>query len=157
MTLYAIVLFTHSLLRWLVLVLAVLVLVRSFLAWRRNGAWRAEDNRLHASLVGLVDLQFVIGLVLYAFLSPMSQAFWQDIGAAMKGPILRFYGMEHVVTMLVAIVVLHIGRKRSTRATTDALRHRRVWTSTLAALLLIAIGIPWPGMPYGRPLFRGLW
>jgi hypothetical protein len=40
--------------------------------------------------------------------------------------------------------------------TVDSLRHRRVWTTTLFALLIIAAALPWLGFRYGRPLLRRL-
>lgn len=156
MTLYALALFAHSQLRWLILALGLLVFARSLVAWRQGRAWQPRDERLHVALVTVVDTQFLLGLVLYGLLSPLSRLFWMDIGAAMKEPSLRFYGLEHVLGMIVGIAILQVGRTRSTRAPTAALRHRRVWTSTLAALAVIAIAIPWPFLKYGRPLFRGL-
>lgn len=154
MTLYSIVLFAHSWLRWVALVLAVLVLVRSFAGWRQQQPWRPLDERLHVFLVATIDTQLLLGLLLYAFLSPLSMLFWQDIGAAMKESSIRFYGVEHVFSMILAIAVLHIGRARSKRAASDTLQHRLVFLTVLVALVLIAIGIPWPGLPYGRALFR---
>jgi hypothetical protein len=156
-TLYSLALFTHSLLRWLIVLLGLVVCLRSFAAWRRGRAWLPLDERLHVALVGSVDAQFLLGLVLYGLLSPLSRAFWTATAAAMKDPLLRFYGLEHVVMALLGVAVLHVGRKRSMRAGTTTLRHRRVWTFTLAALLIIAAAIPWPGLAYGRPLFRPLW
>ncbi len=153
---YTLALFVHSGLRWVILALAVLMIVRSFAAWRQRRAWHALDERLHVALVGLLDLQMLIGLVTYALLSPFVRAFWSDIAIAMKQSGLRFYGIEHVVAMVAAVAVLHIGRKRSMQSPNDAVRHRRVWTTTLAALAIIVLSIPWPGLPYGRPLFRGL-
>jgi hypothetical protein len=156
-TFYTLALFTHSLLRWVVLALAVIVLVRAFAAWRSGRAWLPTDERLYAALLGSVDLQFLIGLLIYALLSPLSRAFWTETAVAMKDPILRFYGLEHVLGMIIAITVLHIGRARSKKADSDALRHRRAWISVLAALLIMGASIPWPGTPQGRPLLRPLW
>jgi hypothetical protein len=156
-TFYALTLFLHSLLRWVLLALAVFVCLRSFIGWLRRRTWQPLDERLHVALVGVVDTQFLLGLVLYGLLSPFSRTFWLNIATGMKDPILRFYGIEHVFAMLIAVTVLHIGRKRSTQAATGVLRHRRAWTSILAALAIMAVSIPWPDLPYGRPLFRPLW
>jgi cation transport ATPase len=92
--------------------------------------------------------------MLYIFLSPMASAFFSDVGNAMKEPALRFFGVEHIAGMIVAITILHIGRARSKKAGTPRLRHRRVWVSTLIALTVIAASIPWPFLRYGRPLLR---
>jgi hypothetical protein len=154
--LYAIVLFAHSLLRWVILPAAVFLCVRSFLAARNGRSWGRGDEKLHVVLVSTIDLQFLLGLLLYAFLSPFSRAFFEDVQGSMKDAGVRFFAVEHVIGMLIAIVVLHIGRARSKRATADARRHRVVWITTLIALVLILLSIPWPGFPYARPLLRGL-
>jgi hypothetical protein len=101
-------------------------------------------------------VQLLVGLVLYALLSPFARAFFAAPALAMKDPVLRFFGVEHTVTMLIAVVVLHVGRSRSKRAPTPRLRHRRAWTLTLAALLLMLIAVPWPFLDVGRPLLRML-
>jgi hypothetical protein len=154
MTLYSVALFVHSYLRWIVLALALVVLVRFFLAWRSGRAWSPGDNSLHGAFVGIVDIQFTIGLLLYVWLSPLTTASFGDMGAAMRDPVLRFFTVEHVASMVVAITLIHITRGRSKRARTDTLRFRSIWISTLVALLIIAASIPWSFFPYARPLFR---
>ncbi len=153
---YRMMLFGHSYLRWIVILLALYVLVRSFLAWRRAGEWGRGDEKLSVALVGLVDVQLLIGLALYFFLSPLSKAFLGDAGAAMKDPLLRFFGMEHLFGMLIAVALFHVGRAKAKRAESAARKHKLTWGFVLAALLVAAIAIPWPGMKYGRPLLRGM-
>lgn len=156
MTLYGFVLFTHSWLRWAVLLAAVLVCARSFAASRSGRSWGRGDERLHVALVSVLDLQLLLGLVLYLSLSPFSRAFFDDYRMGMEDPVVRFFGLEHVLAMVVAITIVHVGRVRSKRQTEGAGRHRVVWVSTLIALLLIFVSIPWPVFPYARPLLRGL-
>lgn len=153
---YRMILFGHSYLRWFVLLLAVLVFFRSLLAWRRGGEWGRTDDKLSVALVSLVDLQLLVGLGLYVFLSPVTRAFVSDAGGAMKDPLLRFFGMEHAFGMLIALVLFHIGRAKAKRAETGVRKHKLAWSFTLAALLVTVIAIPWPGLKYGRPLLRGL-
>jgi hypothetical protein len=154
MTIYQYALFGHSWLRWIVLLLALVVLLRALQGWWSGRIWSSLDEQLHVALTGAVDLQFLIGLLLYLWLSPLPRAFYQGLSASTKEPILRFYGLEHFIGMLVAVAVIHIGRKRSQKAPLVSARHRRVFTWTLAALLVMAASIPWPDMVYGRPLFR---
>ncbi len=156
MTLYGFVLFSHSLLRWVVLLAVVLACARSFLAARRGRAWGRGDERLHVALVSVLDLQLLLGIALYVVLSPFSRAFLDDFRQGMADPVVRFFGIEHGLAMVVAIAVVHVGRVRSKRLAEDARRHRVVWVSTLIALLLILLSIPWPVFPYARPLLRGL-
>ena len=156
MTAYEIALFVHSYLRWIVVITGLLLCIRSFTAWRSERNWEQVDERLHVALVAAFDTQFTIGLLLYVFLSPLPWAFFADLSNNIKEPTLRFFGMEHVIAMLVATAIVHVGRVQSKRAATDSLRHRRIWTTTLFALLIIGAAIPWPGFRHGRPFLRGL-
>jgi len=62
---YPIALLVHSWARWAVLGLLVAVVIR---AWRGRtgfGSWTPLDERLHVALVGVTDLQLLVGLWLY--------------------------------------------------------------------------------------------
>ena len=155
MQMYEAVLVLHSYLRWLVLALLIAVSVRSYLALRAGRGWLDSDDRLHSALIQAFDTQMLLGLVLYLFLSPWSQVFLADTRHGLKDSTLRFFGLEHIAMMLMALVVIHVARVRSKRASTPLLRHRRVLRGTLLALVLVLVAVPWPGLPYGRPLFRG--
>jgi mono/diheme cytochrome c family protein len=156
MTVHEIVLVIHSYLRWLVLALLLLASARSFRRWQTRADWDGTDERLHAAAIGSVDLQFTLGLLLYAVLSPLPGAFFADVARGMKVGPLRFFGMEHALGMLIATAIVHVGRSRSKRTLDSGLRHRRVWVSTLIGVLVIAASIPWPGRSSARPLLRGV-
>jgi hypothetical protein len=156
MSVYAFTLLTHSYLRWLIVAVGLLLLARTALGWARSSNWVEADERLHTIFVALIDTQFTLGIVMYLFLSPISHAFFAQPGLGMKQPVLRFFGMEHAVAMVVAVSIVHIGRSRSKKAATPRLRQSRTCISVLVALLLIAVSIPWPFLPYGRPLLRGV-
>ena len=156
MNVYGWVLFAHSYLRWFILVAMLLLLVRSAVGAARGSSWNEADERLHVINLSLLDLQFLLGLLLYVFLSPWVRTFYADVGAAMKDSVLRFYGLEHVFTMLLVLALMHISRVRSKRATHPKQRYLRVAVSTSIALVLILVSIPWPGRRYGRPLLRGI-
>ena len=91
-----------------------------------------------------VDTQMLVGLILYGVLSPLTWAAFSNMGAAMKDPTLRFYAVEHVVMMVIAIALVHIGRTRVQKATSDAAKHRTAAIFFGLALVLILAGIPWP-------------
>jgi hypothetical protein len=150
---YPTVLFLHSWVRWAALILLVVVVVRAWQGRTGFGAWLPLDERLHTALVAVFDLQFLIGLLLYAA-SPFARAFIGDIGANIGNRELRFFGLEHVTMMLAAVAFVHIGRARSKAVTDERLRFRRVFAWTLAALIFVLSSIPWPFFPAARPLFR---
>jgi len=153
-SLYAIVLFAHSYVRWAVLLAAGFMGVLSFVAWRKGAEWSPTHERWHKVLLSLADTQFTLGALLYVWLSPISAAFFADFRNSVHDHVLRFFGLEHVAMMVFAVAALHIGRGRSKAAPTPKLRHRRVWVSCLLFLSLAGSSIPWPGLRHGRPLFR---
>ncbi len=150
---YVFTLLTHSWLRYLVLFFGVFLLVTSFVAMRRGRSWAAVDERAHVRFLAVLDVQTLLGLLLYFVLSPFTAATFADLGAAMKNPALRFFGVEHILTMLLAVVVAHVGRVRSKKREGGA-RHRTTFVTQCAWLLLTLSAIPWPGLDIGRPLFR---
>jgi hypothetical protein len=150
---YVAVLFTHSWLRWLVLILGFALLVASARALLRKRKWSSRLENLHKVFLGALDLQFILGLLLYFWLSPIAAAARSNMSVAMKEPTLRFFGLEHVVTMLLAIIVAHVGRVVSKRKSGRPQLRRTAITQALWFLLTLA-AIPWPGLDIARPLFR---
>lgn len=145
---YTIVLTLHSWVRWLVLVGGIAALVGMV---RRDGAGHALPERAHRGFIHLVNIQFTLGLVLYLALSPWVRAAWADLGAAMSDPVLRFFGIEHVVGMTIAVSAAHMSLVWRTKIP----RGRRwVIGAQLCWLLVTVASIPWPFLPYGRAFFR---
>ncbi len=151
---YPAVLALHSWLRWVVLIAGLIALVRGLSGWASGRPWSRADNGVGAAFVGALDLQLLLGLLLYAWLSPVTWSAFSDMGGAMRNSMLRFWAVEHLFGMLIAIAVAHVGRARLRRAPVDARRHRIVTISVGIALLIMLATIPWPGMPYARPLLR---
>jgi len=151
---YSSVLLVHSWLRWAVLLLCLAALVRAVDGMRSRRGWDAGDERVSRLFVISVDLQMLLGLVLYFLLSPLSRAALGDFRGAMRDPILRYWGVEHAFGMIVAIALIHAGRARARRTTDAALKHRRTAVFFMLALIAMLASIPWPGMPNARPLFR---
>jgi uncharacterized membrane protein YozB (DUF420 family) len=147
---YSIVIFLHSILRWLVLVFAVLAIVRSWQA--RGGAYTKAHRTSSTLFVATLHTNVVLGLVLYFLLSPTTQLAFSDIGAAMKTSALRFFLVEHAVGMLLAVVIATIGSAKIKRGKTDEEKHGRTLAYYGITLLLIFGSIPWPFYKAGRPL-----
>ena len=98
-------------------------------------------------------LKLLLGLLLYFVWNPTVASALADFGAAMKNAPLRYFAVEHAATMLLAIVIAHVGRARSRRKEGRA-RYRSVLITTALWLLLTLAAIPWPGLDIARPLFR---
>jgi hypothetical protein len=141
---YSLTLVIHSWLRWA-------VLAAGLAAALRGGSDRADTGGKWFTI--LLDVQFLLGLLLYFALSPITGAALEDFGAAMRVPQLRFFAVEHTFGMVIAITLAHIGRARLRKAA-PAKRGRTALIFYGLALVVILASIPWPGMPAGRPLFR---
>ncbi|TKC97262.1 c-type cytochrome [Polyangium fumosum] len=152
--LYPIVLTLHSWLRWIVLGLGLAAAVASARARARSGPYKHFHDRLGLFFVAALDLQITLGLVMYLWLSPMTHLAFQDPAGAMRSSALRFFLVEHAFSMVLALACAHVGRVRVRRSTSDADKHKRAaWGAGLAVVCLL-VGIPWPFMPYARPLAR---
>ena len=133
----------HDALRWLLLVSLVVTLVKYLAGWFGNHPWKKADNILGIVYTSLMDLQLLTGLVLYFFLSPITKLALSDFGAAMKDADLRFYAVEHFAMMLIAVVLVHIGRAKSKKAKTDQGKFKIATIFFLIALVLMVVAIPW--------------
>lgn len=149
---YTPILVIHSWLRWAVLLAGVIAVARALA--RANRPWTPTDDRAASSFLIALDVQFLLGAILYFALSPITRLAFDDFGAAMRTSGIRYWAVEHLFGMLVAITLAHIGRIRIRKAASDARRHRLALIFFGLALLAILLSIPWPAMPNGRPLFR---
>lgn len=134
---------THNLLRWLVLIAFLIVLVMAFRGWFGKKEWTRGDNLMGLLLTIFVDIQLLIGLILYFFVSPFTKSAFADFGAAMKNQVLRFYAVEHILIMIIALVLIHIGRAKSKKALLSVSRHKAAAIWYGIAFILILAGIPW--------------
>lgn len=149
---YSAILTIHSWLRWVNLILAIFATIN---AMHRPGAGSASRSRWWDMMFMVaIDVQVLVGLLLYFGLSPFTTQAMNDMGAAMRNPGLRFWLVEHAAGMFAVMVLVRVGRiLASTAASPDIARSRRAICFTLATIVMI-LSIPWPGMPNGRPLFR---
>jgi hypothetical protein len=147
---YTVLLALHSLLRWAVLGAGAAAVLRALRAGKRP--WTPADDRAGLLFVIAMDLQFVVGLVLYVAVSPMTRVAFADFGGAMGNAMLRFWAVEHLVGMLIAAALVHVGRVRIRKTADTARRQRLALIFYGLALVAILVSIPWPGTPAGRPL-----
>ena len=147
------VLILHNLLRWAVLILGVWTLVNALTGYFGKRIYSANDNRSNLFFMISCDVQLLIGLALYINNGWFDRL--KDMGNNMKDPYLRFFTMEHLTLMLVAWVLVHIGRTSVKKAGTDAAKHKKMLIFFGLAIVLIIAAIPWPfRQAIGRPYFR---
>lgn len=127
---------THSLLRYLLLVLLLLVIIRAFLGFSNKQPFGKLDNVLGLSLFSVTHTQLLIGLILY-FVSP----FVSFSGAAMKEATLRYWTSEHSLLMIGAIILITLARITSKKMADDSSKHKRMLIFNAAALVIILVAI----------------
>ncbi len=145
----------HSWLRWVVLLLALLAVGRALIGVNTRRPFTPVDESRGRLFVTAFDVQFLVGLILYLWASPFTTEAFLDMGAAMRNAPLRYFVVEHPFGMVAALGFAHVGRVRLKRATDSAQRHKTALIFFGLALALMLVSIPWPGLPAGRPLFRG--
>jgi putative Ca2+/H+ antiporter (TMEM165/GDT1 family) len=133
----------HSILRWVLLLCLIITLVKYLVGWQGNRQWKKSDNILSIVFTSLMDIQLLLGLALYFFLSPITQFALSDFGAAMKDPELRFYAVEHFSMMLIAVVLVHIGRAKSKKIKIDRNKFKTAFIFFFIALIVMLVVIPW--------------
>jgi hypothetical protein len=143
----------HSWLRWATLLLAI---GATFNALRPDTDLSQPMPGRHWDTLFMMalDVQVLFGVMLYFGMSPFTMQAFKDMGAAIGDPGLRFWTFDHIAWMAAATVLVRVGRVLALGATSAA--KRRKWRLLFFALtaLAILIGIPWPGLGNGRPLFR---
>ncbi len=140
--------------RWLVLIALGYSVLRAYTGYIQLKAFTTGANQLRHWTATIAHLQLVVGLLVYTQ-SPVAQYFMKNIGTAIQNPELIFFGLIHLVLMLVAIVVITIGSALAKRRDTDTEKYKTMLIWFGIALLIILVAIPWPFSPLAaRPYIR---
>ncbi len=129
----------HSGLRWIALVLLLITIVKSFSGWFGNKPYTALDKKLSLFTLISIHSQLLIGFWLYA-------DFIIDGRFGMKDAYSRFFSVEHITGMLVAITIFTIGYIKAKKAGTDKAKFKTIAIFFTIALIIILAMIPWPCM-----------
>ncbi len=150
---YQTLLLLHSWSRWFVLIFGLIAVYRAYVGYAGRRPFVSADNGMGAAFSGFMWLQVLIGFGLYFGLSPWGLNAMKQAGA-MKDPTARFFGMEHVVVMILAAIVAQVGRIAVKKTADSTLKHRKALLYFGVALLLVLLMIPWGIWNPARPLLR---
>lgn len=139
----------HNLLRWAVLLLGVVALLRSLKGIGGGLDYTANAKRALSFFTMSLHLQLLLGLVLYGT-GTLTRTAMGDMGAAMKDSGVRFFVAEHPVIMIAAVVIATVAGVIARRGPDDAIKHRRAAIGAGVTLLLLLAGMPWqrPFLPH---------
>lgn len=138
-TLYSIIQHLHSGWRWVVLLLLVAAILRATGKRRGGSVYPGKDKVALYALIA-THLQLLGGLLLYLWLSPYVR-FEGDI---MGTKIVRFYTVEHLVGMLVAIALITVGYSKAKRQAELNRGWKTIGIFYGIGLLVMLLSIPWP-------------
>ena len=117
----------HSIVRWIILLVAVVALVKLAYGWLRAGVFDGMDRGLVMGYSGLLDLQALVGFILL-----FGNGFLLGEGF----PLPRIL---HGIVMILAVITGHLaGRGKSDPAKA---RYRRALAAIAGSLVLVLVGI----------------
>ncbi len=118
----------HSGWRYIVLLLLILAVVKYLLGLVQKSSWTDMDQRLGLFTTIALDIQVLLGLILLAVAAPLGHL----------GPTEKF---EHPTTMILALIVMHIGWSRVKKAPDEAGKFRTAALTFILTGLLVALGV----------------
>jgi hypothetical protein len=138
-----IILALHNLVRWAILLFGLWALVNALTGVLGKRNFTAADNRSSLFFMISFDIQFLLGLVLY-FGGIWFGMLKNNTKEVMQNDTMRFFAVEHGFMMIVAWILVHVGRSSIKKASTNAAKHKRMLLYFGLAILLVLIAMPWP-------------
>ena len=131
----------HGFLRWVVLVLLLLSIVKAFSGMSSGRSFGNGDMKRGLFTMISLHIQLLLGFVLY-----FGKGWSALLGNpdAMASTVMRFFSLEHMVTMLIAVILGTLGHSMSKRASDDRIKFKRQAIWFTVSLVLILSSIPWP-------------
>jgi len=127
---YEFLLHAHSGWRYLVCLVAAIALLKMLIGYAAKRSWGAWDKRLLLFYTIALDVQFLLGIALYIVIGRQ--------GGGIHPPALVG---EHAATMVVAIILAHVGKVAATKAKSNKSHFARGLLFTFASLVMIGFGI----------------
>lgn len=134
----------HSILRWAIVLAGLWAVIRAFKGVSGKTPFTAADNKAGLFFMIFCDIQLLVGLLLFFVFSEKAKTGLANMGAAMKDSQLRFFTVEHTLMAVIAIALVHIGKSKVKKATSDAQKHKLALIFYGIAFILILALIPWP-------------
>lgn len=129
---------SHSGLRWVALLLLVVAIVNALMKLKSN-KYEKGDKMINLFAMVLLHIQVTLGTILAFFSGKIAY-----VEGWMKNPQLRFFGMEHILMMVLAVVLATIGRKKAEKAVDPAKKHKTILIWYTIVLIIVFAAIPWP-------------
>lgn len=129
----------HSGWRWIVLILIVAAVVKMHVGWKKKRSFTEGDKKLGMFAMIAFHIQFLMGWILYFVSSKVG--FFEGM---MKDTMYRFFTVEHVLVMTLAMVAITIGYSKHKKKESDMDKFKALAVFYTIALALTLVAIPWP-------------
>ncbi|HSJ87624.1 MAG TPA: hypothetical protein VK909_10480 [Anaerolineales bacterium] len=116
----------HSWLRWLILLVAVVAVIKFLIGWLSKSVFQGMDRGLMAGFSGLMDLQATLGIILLLW-------------SGFSGAGFPLYRLAHGLIMIVAAGIAHMSARW--RNSDDNTRFLNYLFLIFGSLILVLIGI----------------
>ncbi|OIP82188.1 MAG: hypothetical protein AUK44_08320 [Porphyromonadaceae bacterium CG2_30_38_12] len=137
---YTIFKYFHSFIAIEVILLLVLVIIFSIIAWlKKNPFTKISQTWALVAMIG-AHIQFTIGLVLY-FVSPLGWVNFSSI--SMKNSFARLLILEHPIMMILGAALITLGYFRAKNAQKDGKKYKYIAIFYSLGLIIILSRIPW--------------
>ncbi len=113
----------HGELRWLVALVAIVVLVKFLIGWLGKRQYTSLDRSLLMGYTILLDINVLLGLIILLF------------GGGFSGP-----RLEHATTMILAVIAAHMTAMWR-KSTDSTIKYRNQFLLVLLSLALVLIGV----------------
>lgn len=136
----------HSFLKWFVLFFLIITLITTFCSLRQKAFQKDFFDSLVYRTTALLHIQFVVGVILY-MQSPTPEILFGEFKEMLKEREIRFFGLEHPVSMFIAITIATITSHLKTKNFNIEKQHKIIFWGFLITLIVIIAAIPWSFSP----------
>ncbi|MBC7615464.1 MAG: cytochrome B [Pedobacter sp.] len=123
----------HSGWRYVVIILLLIAVINAVMGWMGNKSYTEGNRKLNVFTLISAHIQLVFGVILY-FLSPLTKG-------PMADAMYRYWKVEHVVMMVLAIVLITIGNAKSKKGIDGVAKHKSIAIFFGIALIIIVVAI----------------
>ena len=123
----------HSGWRYIVIILLLIAVINAVMGWMGNKSYTEGNRKLNVFTLISAHIQLVFGVILY-FLSPLTKG-------PMADAMYRYWKVEHVVMMVLAIVLITIGNAKSKKGIDGVAKHKSIAIFFGIALIIIVVAI----------------
>lgn len=123
----------HSGWRYVVIILLLIAVINAVMGWMGNKSYTEGNRKLNVFTLISAHIQLVFGVILY-FLSPLTKG-------PMADAMYRYWKVEHVVMMVIAIVLITIGNAKSKKGMDGVAKHKSIAIFFGIALIIIVVAI----------------